>query len=247
MRIAVAGGTGAVGTHVVEVARERGYDVVVLARSAGVDLMNPRSLQGALRDVDTVIDVSNVSTLKTEQSVAFFTGATRNLLATERAAYVGHHVALSIVGADAAPDGYYAGKLAQEQLIQDGDVPWTIQRTTQFHEFAAMMFDQAKAGPLHLAPRARTQPVAAREVAERLVTLAAEAPVGRAIDLGGPQEESLAEMVRGYARTIGHRGWIPAVSLPGSMGRAQRSGALLPGPDALRGRQTFAEWLATIS
>lgn len=247
MRIAVAGGTGAVGTHVVEVARERGYDVVVLARSAGVDLMNPRSLQGALRDVDTVIDVSNVSTLKTEQSVAFFTGATRNLLATERAAHVGHHVALSIVGADAAPDGYYAGKLAQEQLIQDGDVPWTIQRTTQFHEFAAMMFDQAKAGPLHLAPRARTQPVAAREVAERLVTLAAEAPVGRAIDLGGPQEESLAEMVRGYARTIGHRGWIPAVSLPGSMGRAQRSGALLPGPDALRGRQTFAEWLATIS
>lgn len=247
MRIAVAGGTGAVGTHVVEVARERGYDVVVLARSAGVDLMNPRSLQGALRDVDTVIDVSNVSTLKTEQSVAFFTGATRNLLATERAAHVGHHVALSIVGADAAPDGYYAGKLAQEQLIQDGDVPWTIQRTTQFHEFAAMMFNQAKAGPLHLAPRARTQPVAAREVAERLVTLAAEAPVGRAIDLGGPQEESLAEMVRGYARTIGHRGWIPAVSLPGSMGRAQRSGALLPGPDALRGRQTFAEWLATIS
>lgn len=247
MRIAVAGGTGAVGTHVVEVARERGYDVVVLARSAGVDLMNPRSLQGALRDVDTVIDVSNVSTLKTEQSVAFFTGATRNLLATERAAHVGHHVALSIVGADAAPDGYYAGKLAQEQLIQDGDVPWTIQRTTQFHEFAAMMFNQAKAGPLHLAPRARTQPVAAREVAEWLVTLAAEAPVGRAIDLGGPQEESLAEMVRGYARTIGHRGWIPAVSLPGSMGRAQRSGALLPGPDALRGRQTFAEWLATIS
>ncbi len=247
MNIAVAGGTGVVGTHVVEVARERGHDVVVLARSTGVDLMTAAGLTEALRDVDVVIDVSNVSTLKTEESVAFFGGVTRHLLAAERAANVGHHVALSIVGADAAPDGYYAGKLAQEQLIEAGDVPWTIQRATQFHEFAAMMFDQAKVGPFHLAPRARTQPVAAREVAEQLVRLAAAAPVGRAIDLGGPREESLAEMVRAYARATGHRGWIPAISLPGSMGRAQRSGALLPGPHSQSGTQTFAEWLASVA
>lgn len=246
MKIAVAGGTGVVGTHVVEVARERGHEVVVLARSAGVDLTTGVGLPEALRNVDAAIDVSNVSTLKTEQSVAFFAGVTRNLLAAERAAHVGHHVALSIVGADAAPDGYYAGKLAQEQLIETGDVPWTIQRATQFHEFATMMFAQARVGPFHLAPRARTQPVAAREVGERLVALAAAAPTGRAIDLGGPREESLSEMVRAYARTTGHRGWIPAVSLPGSMGRAQRSGALLPGPDAHRGRETFAQWLENL-
>ena len=247
MKIAVAGGTGVVGTHVVEVARERGHELVVLARSTGVDLMTAAGLTEALHDVDVVIDVSNVSTLKTEESVAFFAGATRHLLAAERAASVGHHVALSIVGADAAPDGYYAGKLDQERLIEAGDVPWTIQRATQFHEFAAMMFDQAKVGPFHLAPRARTQPVAAREVAEQLVRLAEAAPVGRAIDLGGPREESLAEMVRAYARATGHRGWIPAISLPGSMGRAQRSGALLPGPDSQSGTQTFADWLATVA
>ncbi|MET0295880.1 MAG: SDR family oxidoreductase [Microbacterium sp.] len=242
-RIAVAGGTGITGTHVVDVARARGHEVVVLARSRGVDLLSGAGLRTALTGVEAVIDVSNVETLRTDEAISFFAGATRSLLAAEHAAGVAHHVALSIVGADAAPEGYYAGKLAQERLIAEGPVPWTIQRATQFHEFAAQMFVRAKAGPAHLAPRARTQPIAAREVAERLVDIAEDAPVGRARDVAGPQEESLVDMVRAYARAIGHRGWIPAVSMPGAMGRAQRSGALLPGPGALLGRRTFAEWL----
>ncbi|WP_404434457.1 SDR family oxidoreductase [Microbacterium lacus] len=247
MRIAVAGGTGVVGRHIMNVARDRGHEAIPLTRSNGIDLVTGSGLPEWLDGVDSVIDVSNRSTLKTDESVAFFTAVTHNLLAAERKAGVHHHVALSIVGADAAPDGYYAGKLAQEGLVEAADVPWTIQRSTQFHEFAAMMFDQAKAGPVHLAPRARTQPIAAREVAEHMVAVAVAAPTGRAVDLAGPQEESLVEMVRAYARAKGHRGWIPAVSLPGSMGRAQRSGALLPHSDAHRGRQTFTEWLASLA
>lgn len=243
MRIAVAGGTGVTGAYVVETARARGHEVVVLARATGVELLSGAGLPEAVAGADTVIDVSNVTTLKPDVSVSFFAGATRNLLKAGRAAGVTHHLALTIVGAESAPDGYYAGKLTQERLVEGGDVPWTILRATQFHEFAGMMFARAKAGPLHAAPRARIQPIAVREVAEHLVALAEAGPGGRVADLAGPREESLADMVRAYAHAIGHRGWVPDISLPGSLGHAMRDGGLLPGPGAILGRQTFAEWI----
>lgn len=243
MRIAVAGGTGLTGRLVVDIARHRGHDVMPLSRYGGVDLVTGAGLVNAIAQADTVIDVSNVETTKTEVAVSFFAAATRNLLAAERKVGVTHHLALSIVGVETAPEGYYAGKVSQERLVEHGDIPWTILRATQFHEFAALMFDAATVGPLHAAPRARTQPIAVREVAEHLVSLAESGPGGRVRELAGPQEESLAEMVRAYGRAIGYRGWMPEISLPGAMGRAQRNGSLLPGPDAILGRQTFAEWL----
>ena len=125
------------------------------------------------------------------------------------------------MGIDRAPEGYYAGKLAQERLIENGPVPWTILRATQFHEFAAQISGSARIGPLHVAPRMRTQPIAAREVAARLVGLAEANPAGRVRDLAGPREESLPDMVRCWARARGSRGWIPAVPLPGALGRAR--------------------------
>jgi uncharacterized protein YbjT (DUF2867 family) len=247
VRIAVAGGTGLTGTLVVEIARHRGHDVVSLSRRSGVDLLSGAGLREALAGAETVIDVSNVDSMKTAPAVSFFAGATRNLLSAGRRSGVSHHVALTVVGADAAPEGYYAGKLSQERLIEVGEVPWTILRSTQFHEIAAIMFRGVKAGPLHAAPRARVQPIAVREVAEHLVALAEQGPGGRVTEIAGPREENLAEMVRAYARATGHRGWMPEVSLPGAFGRAQRNGSLLPPPDAIIGRQTFAEWLEGLS
>lgn len=246
MRIAVAGGTGRVGRHVADIARARGHDVVVLTRASGVDLVSGQGLAVALDGADAVIDVVSTDTLDPDESVAFFGTTTRALQEAATAASVGHHVALSIVGIDRAPHGYYAGKLEQERLVQSGTVPWTILRATQFHEFAAQMYDAAAAGPFHLAPRMRTQPVAAREVADRLVALAEQRPAGRARDLAGPREESLVDMVRAYARARGSRAWIPAIPLPGALGRAQRDGSLLPSTDADLGVQTFAEWLAAL-
>lgn len=247
MRIAVAGGTGQVGSRVIEAARERGHDVVVLARGAGVDVREGAGLDAALEGVAAVVDVLGVTTLDARSSIAFFEATTRSLLAAEARAGVGHHLALSIVGTDRAPEGYYAGKLAQERLVEAGDVPWTILRATQFHEFAAQVHARGGLGPFRVAPRMRTQPVAAREVGARLVELAEAGPSGRAADLAGPHEESLVDMVRAYARWRGSRAWIPAVSLPGPLGRAQRDGTLLPGPDAARGSQTFDEWLASLT
>lgn len=231
------------GSLVAEAAARRGHETVILARSRRVDLTTGAGLDGALRGVAAVIDVTNVGTMKADAATEFFESATRTLLAGEGRARIERHVALSIVGVDLAPFDYYAGKRAQEVVIEAGSVPWTILRATQFHEFAQQIYATAKVGPLHLAPKMRTQPIAAREVASRLVDLA-EAPArGGYVELAGPREESLVEMIRRCARASGHKGWIPAVSLPGELGKAQRDGTLLPSEGAEIGSETFTAWL----
>jgi len=246
VKIAVAGGTGTVGRHVVEVARELGHEPVVLSRSAGVDLVTETGLVDALVGVDVVVDVTSVSTQSAPVSRQFFGSVTTNLLRAEVAAGVAHHVALSVVGVDRAPHGYYAGKAHQEELVRRGDVPWTLLRATQFHEFAAQVLGQVRWGPLNLVPVMRSQPVAAREVAERLVELATGPAVGMSRDLGGPEVLRLVDMVRDYARVTRHRGFVVAVPLPGGFGRALRDGTILPGPESDRGRQTFTQWTAEL-
>lgn len=246
----MAGGTGVVGSHVVAALRDRGHDPVVLARSTGVDVLDGTGLREALAGVDAVIDVLSVSTQKADEARAFFRTTTRNLLDAERAAGVNHHVLLGIVGSQKSDHGYYAGKIAQEALVHAGDVPWTELRATQFHEFARQIYGIAKIGPLNITPRMVSQPIAAREVAERLVDLATAAPAGLVAELAGPKVESMPRMVRAYARAVGERGPILAVPLPGPGGKAMRDGTLLPDPalqpPAQLGTQTFDEWIAAL-
>lgn len=244
MDIAIAGGTGLIGAHVVTVARARGHAVRILSRREGVDVQTGVGLDDALRGADAVIDVLNVTTTDARKAVAFFERTTGNLLAAQRRTGSGHHIALSIVGIDRAPHGYYAGKLAQEEAVTASDEPWTILRATQFHDFAAQMHARVGIGPLHPAVRMRTQPVEASAVATRLIELAEHPARGRARDLAGPREEELADMMRDWARHTGRGGWMPRFALPGALGRAMRAGLLLPGPDAeLRG-STFEQWLS---
>lgn len=245
MNIAVAGGTGTVGRHVVSVARDRGHQVVSLSRADGVDLVTGRGLDEALRGVDTVIDVSGPRAVSTKKAVDFFTNSTQNLLAAEKKAGVRHHVALSIVGIDKATSGLYAGKLVQEDTVRHGDVPWTLLRSTQFHEFVPLVVSTASLGPLVLVPPMRTQPVAAREVAEALVNAAEAGPGKRLPDLGGPRTEDLAALVRTYLQRTGKRKRIAKLFVPGSMGKIMRNGDLIPKPGGAVGRQTFQEWLQT--
>lgn len=246
MRIAVAGGTGTVGTHIVAAVRSAGHDPIVLARSNGVDLLTGQGVDAALRGVDAVIDAVNISTLSADDATAFFRTASGTLLDAADRAGVATTVLLSIVGIDRIPHGYYAGKLAQEAVYEASAAPVTILRATQFHEFAAQLFERAKIGPLRVAPRARVQPIAAAEVGTHLVSLASAPAQGRAADLAGPREERLDEMVRAYARATGHRGWMPAVSLPGPQMKGMRAGLALPGPGAVLGRETFAEWVSAL-
>lgn len=242
MKIAVAGATGAVGRHVVDVVREHGHEAVLLSRAEGVDLVSGAGLD--LSGVDAVIDVASTSTQSREESRAFFGAVTRTLQAAELAAGVRHHVSLGIVGSSDAPYAYYAGKALQEQLVEGGEVPWTILRATQFHEFASQIHGSITAGPFILVPKMVSQPVAAREVAERLVQLAEGAPAGRVPDLAGPRVEHMPRMVRAWARHTGARGPIVTVPAPGPFGKALRDGTLLPKPGADLGTQTYDEWLA---
>jgi uncharacterized protein YbjT (DUF2867 family) len=241
VRIAVAGGTGIVGSHVVTALTAAGHDPVVLARSRGVDLTTGAGLDAALEGARAVIDVSNLSTTSRKKSVAFFSEAGRQLLAAGQRAGIAHHVALSIVGIDRVDFGYYEGKRRQEELVLNGPVAATVLRSTQFFEFAEQLLAR---GPLVVVPRMRTQPVAAREVADALVTLALGPAVGRAPELAGPEELQMVAMVRAVRKASGARKVLFPVRLPGRVGRAMADGALLPTGPGPRGQQTFAESLA---
>lgn len=241
MKIAVAGGTGAVGRHVVRLAEAAGHEVLVMSRGNGVDLEAGTGID--LTGVDTVIDVCATHDISAKRSREFFGGTTENLLRAGQDAGVKHHVALSIVGAVAHPHGYYAGKALQEQLVATGKVPWTILRATQFFDFAYQV--AIKMGPLVLVPAMRSQPLAAEDVAKRLVEIAEAGPQGNARDIAGPREERMANLTRSWWAQRGERGRIVEFPLPGGFGRALRTGGVLPGPDADLSTQTFGEWLRT--
>lgn len=239
--IAVAGGTGLVGRLVVEEVRRAGATPVVVARSAGVDLTTGAGLDDALRGVSAVIDASNVETMSGATSVAFFEAATGHLLAAGERAGVRHHVALSIVGCDRVDLPYYLGKRRQEELVAAGPVPWTVLRATQFHEFAGQLVDRSP-GPLAIAPRMLSQPVAAAEVAAALVARALGEPVGLAPDLGGPRPERMDRLVRRELRRRGARRLVVPLPMVGTTGRQVKDGGLLPGRGATLGTQTFDAW-----
>jgi uncharacterized protein YbjT (DUF2867 family) len=242
-RVAVAGGTGLVGRYTVVALRAAGLEPVVLSRTSGVDLVTGAGLDEALAGVRSVIDVSNLTTMKAAESVAFFGAGTANLLTAGRRAGVAHHVALSIVGSDHVDLGYYLGKRRQEELLlAQQEVPVSILRATQFHEFPGQLIGPTPK-PVVILPKMRTQPIAAVEVAQALTRLVEAAPVGLARDLAGPQPEDLADLARRLLRARHQRRLVVPVRLPGSAGRQLAGGGLLPAGVADHGRQTFAEWL----
>ncbi len=244
MRIAVAGGTGVVGALLVEQLRTAGHEVVTLARATGVDLTTGTGLDHQLDGVEAVVDVLSIASASARETTEFFTTTTRHLLDAEYAAGVRHHLLLSIVGIDDIPFGYYVGKVAQEHAVEDGKVPFTILRATQFHEFGAQLIDRAPSlGPLLIVPQMRAAPVAAAEVAAELARLASGVPQGRVPDLRGPDEESVPAMTRRVLRKRGSRRPVLAAFLPGKAGKGLRKRGLIPSDGAIVGKQTFDEWL----
>lgn len=246
MRIAVAGGTGAIGRPFVEAADAAGHDTVVLARSTGVDLTTGKGLNQALRGADVVVDLAATMTTSTKTSVRFFTSVTRNLLAAERTSGVQHHVALSIIGATQIDSNYYAGKAAQERILDTQRSGWTLLRSTQVHEFAVQAVDPGHIGPVQIVAGMRCQPVGSTEVAQRLLQLAVAGPQGRVTDLAGPREERMVDLVRKYLTVTGQSRPVLELPFPGPWGRGMRDGTLLPPPGADIAQQTFDQWLVTL-
>lgn len=238
MRIAVAGGTGVVGRCVVEEAAAAGDDVVVLARSVGIDTASGEGLAAALRGVDAVVDVTNAGTTEPQPATEFFVESTANLQRLGAAAGVAHLVTLSIVGIDRAPTGYYAAKLAHEAAARSGGLPATVVRATQFHEFPAQMIRRHRRGARAAVPDLVVQTVAARAVARVLLDVAGAPPAPRTLDVAGPVRADLVALARRFATYVG--AGVEIVPAPTTV----PAGALLAGEGARIVGPTFDEWLA---
>lgn len=244
MKIAVAGGTGVVGRVVSEVAGRQGHEVVVLARSKGVDVTSADGLAEHLEGVDAVIDVTSIQTMSARASRDFFRRVTGSLLVAGARAGVGHHVALSILGAAAIDAGYHAGKALQEDLVAKQPTG-TFVRAAQFHDFGRQTLERTTLGPVALVPRIRSQPVSTTDVAELLLEVAAGPPLGHGPSIAGPQEIRVAEMARRYLEVRGEGTRVVEWPMPGALGRGMRSELLLAERDSRIGARTYDEWLAT--
>jgi uncharacterized protein YbjT (DUF2867 family) len=252
-RIAVAGATGRVGRHVVDALRDQGYEVVAIARSAGVDLVTGDGLAAALNGVECVVDASSGASPEQQGATDFFTVAARNLQQLGARASVRRIIVVSIIGTDRFTAGYGAAKQAHERAMLAGPTPATIVRAAQFHEFVSQLMDWGRQDRTIYLPKMRTQLVAARTVAETLADLATgrgPAPSGGngtpMLEIAGPREENLVEAARLLADHRGEKVRIKAVSNPDDPDDAlYESGALLPGPHAILAGPTFEEWLSS--
>jgi uncharacterized protein YbjT (DUF2867 family) len=248
-KIAVAGATGRVGRHVVELLEARGHPVVAMSRSRGVDLVTGQGVAQALAGVQCIVDAATGNSPDQKTATDFFTASARNLHEAGERAGVRRMVVVSIIGIDRFTSGYQAAKLAHERIALAGPVPATVLRAAQFHEFVGTLMDWGRRDDAICVPRMRTQLVAARSVAEALIDMAlapdATAAAGGPIpEIAGPRPENLVDAARLLAARRGERVRIEAVSDPSDpASELFEAGVLLPGPHATLAGPTFAEWL----
>ncbi|WP_433613099.1 SDR family oxidoreductase [Prescottella agglutinans] len=197
MKIVVIGGTGMLGSKVVERLRDHGDEAVPASPSTGVDTLTGEGLAEALTGVDVVVDVSNSPSFEDGPVMEFFTTSTTNLEAAAKAAGVGHYVAVSIVGADQLPlSGYLRAKVAQEKLIEESEIPYSIVRSTQFAEFTDRITASMTIGDEVRVPDALIQPIAVDELAAEVTGVARGEPLGRIENIGGHEKISFEQMAR---------------------------------------------------
>ena len=242
--IAVAGATGRVGHHVVDVLTERGHDVVPISRTHGIDVITGEGLAEALVGVESIIDTATGPSPEQQPATEFFMAATKNLQEAGHRAGVQRIIVVSIINTDRLKGGYSIAKVAHERAMLSGPIPARVLRAAQFHEFVEQLVRWGTQGDVAYVPTMRTQLVAARTVAEALADLAADpnsAP-GPTLEVAGPRPEEMTEMARLLVDRRGNSLRVEAVSDPID-GEANESGVLLPGPDAILGGPTFEEWL----
>jgi uncharacterized protein YbjT (DUF2867 family) len=197
MKIVVIGGTGLIGSKLVGQLRDAGHDPLPASPDSGVDTLSGEGLQEALEGAQVVVDVSNAPDWDDAAVMDFFQTSSRNILAAEAAAGVDHHVALSVVGADRlAESGYMRAKIAQEETVKAGSVPYTILRATQFFEFIGRIADSSTNGDTVQVPPVFLQPESADDVAAALAEIAENEPANGIVELAGPEEFRLDELVR---------------------------------------------------
>ncbi|TMF45161.1 MAG: SDR family oxidoreductase [Chloroflexi bacterium] len=245
MKIVIIGGTGRIGSKVVTLLRERRHQAVPASPESGVNTLTGQGLAEVLAGAAVVVDVSNSPSFEDAAVLKFFETSTTNLLAAEAAAGVSHHVALSIVGIDGAPDsGYFRAKVAQETLIRNSSIPYSIVRATQFFEFFKSIADEATDGnTVRIAP-VLFQPIAADDVAKAVSRVAVSAPVNGIVEIAGPQQFRFDEFIRLGLRARQDPRVVAADPQARYFGTELGERTLVPGADATLGDIRFEDWLA---
>jgi uncharacterized protein YbjT (DUF2867 family) len=244
MRVVVIGGTGLMGSKVVTKLGERGYQAIAASPASGVNTVTGEGVAAVLKGASVVVDVSNSPSFEDAAVMSFFQTSTGNLLRYEAAAGIEHHVALSIVGSDHLPDsGYMRAKVAQETLIKESSIPYSIVRATQFFEFLKGIADSATEGNTIRLPPVRFQPIAADDVANTVSKVALGSPLNGTVEVAGPEQLRFDEFIRRGLSARKDPREVIADAHARYFGTELSEYSLVPGNDALLGEIHFEDWL----
>lgn len=244
MKIVVIGGSGLIGTKLVQKLHMRGHETIAASPSSGVNTITGAGLDKVLMDIEVVIDVTNSLSFEDTAIMNFFETSTRNLLTAEAAANVKHHVVLSVAGANRMPDsGYMRAKVAQENLVRSSAKPFAILRATQFFEFLGVIANASTNQDMVRLPPAFVQPVAAVDVAEALADIAVSPPANNIIELAGPERFRLDELIQRYLASIQDPREVTTDPYARYFGAKLDELTLLPTDNARIGSTRFEQWL----
>ncbi|WP_433590954.1 SDR family oxidoreductase [Nocardia sp. CA-145437] len=245
MKIVVIGGTGLIGSNVVNRLGESGHQAVPASPSKGVDTVTGVGVKEALQGADVVVDVSNSPSFADDDVMAFFRISTANLLDAAQSAGVGHYVALSVVGSGDLPEsGYLKAKAAQEELIRSSGLPYTIVRATQFFEFAGGIADSATVDGVVRLSDGGVQPMAADDVAAATARAALDSPRHGALEVGGPEKFGLDQWIRTVLTARSDPREVVTDPQARYFGTLLGPDSLVPGPGAELAPTRLADWLA---
>ena len=243
MKIVVVGGTGLIGSKVVDKVKERGHEAIAAAPNTGVNTITGEGLKDVLTGAQVVIDLANSPSFEEKAVMEFFETSGRNLLAAEAAAGVRHHVALSIVGIDRSDNSYFRAKVAQERLIEASRIPYTIVRSTQFLEFLGAIADSSADGNRVRVSPGLFQPIAAEDVATIVSDVALAAPRNGVVEIAGPERAPFNDIVARYLKAVGDRREVVRDPEARYWGGRVEERSLVPLSEARLGRIAFDEWL----
>jgi uncharacterized protein YbjT (DUF2867 family) len=244
MKIVVIGGTGLIGSKLVNKLREQGHEAVAAAPNTGVNTITGEGLAEALKGASVVVDVSNSPDWEDAAVLKFFETSTRNLLTYEAAASVQHHVALSVVATDRlAESGYFRAKIAQEKLIKESSIPYSIVHATQFFEFLKGLADISMVGDKVHLPRVLFQPMAAEDVASGVANVAVDRPANGVVEIAGPEQFRVDELVRRRLASLRDQREVIADPNATYDGAKVSERTLLPGNNARLGKTRYETWL----
>ena len=246
MKVVVIGGTGLIGSKVVTKLGEHGHEALAASPASGVDTLTGAGLDKAMEGASVVVDVSNSPSFADADVMAFFTASTGNLLAAERKAGVGHHVALSVVGTERLPEsGYMRAKVAQEALIRESSIPYSIVHATQFFEFLKAIADAATTDGVVRLPHVLFQPIAAEDVAKEVAWVAASAPLNGILEIAGPDLLRMDEFIRRGLKARNDPREVVTDPHARYFGAELAEHSLVPAGREKIGETTFEEWSAT--